>query len=155
MQLTGKIIRVMPPRTGIASSGNEWMTQEYVIEYQDGQYKKKCVFDIFGRDKIEQYNLQPGMACTVSLDIDAHEFNGRFFSDIRAWKVEMFGGGNNGNYQQRGQYQSRGQQQGQGQYQPRQQQPQQQYQATGPDNGGVDPNDLPIPPGGPDEDFPF
>lgn len=87
MELTGKIIAVMEPRSGTsARTGNAWMTQEYVIEVP-GQYPKKCVFNIFGEDRIKQFNIQNGEDLTVQFDIDAHEYNGRWFNEIRAYNV--------------------------------------------------------------------
>ena len=88
MELTGKIIAVLPANSGVsARTGNPWMSQEYVIEVP-GQYPKKCVFRIFGEDRIKQFNIQQGEDLTVSFDIDAHEYNGRWFNNLRAWKVE-------------------------------------------------------------------
>ncbi len=88
MDITGKIIAVLPKRSGTsARTGNPWASQEYVIETHD-TYPKKCVFTVFGEDKITQFNLQGGDEVTVSFDIDAHEWNGRYFNDIRAWNVQ-------------------------------------------------------------------
>ena len=87
MELTGKIIAVLPANSGVSSrTGNPWMSQEYVIEVP-GQYPRKCVFRIFGEDRIKQFNIQNGEDLTVSFDIDAHEYNGRWFNEIRAYNV--------------------------------------------------------------------
>ena len=60
MELTGKIIAVMEPRGGVsARTGNQWMTQEYVLEVP-GQYPKRCLFNIFGEDRIKQFIPAPG-----------------------------------------------------------------------------------------------
>ena len=88
MELTGKIIAVLPARSGVSQrTGNQWMTQEYVIEVP-GQYPRKCVFNIFGEDRIKQFNIQMGEELTVSFDIDAHEYNGRWFNEIRAFNIQ-------------------------------------------------------------------
>jgi hypothetical protein len=87
MDLTGKIIAVLPASSGVSQrTGNSWMSQDYVIEVP-GQYPKKCVFRVFGEDRIKQFNIQMGEDLTVSFDIDAHEFNGRWFNDVRAFNV--------------------------------------------------------------------
>lgn len=87
MELTGKIIAVLPANSGVsARTGNPWMSQEYVIEVP-GQYPRKCVFRLFGEDRIKQFNIQSGEELTVSFDIDAHEYNGRWFNEIRAYNV--------------------------------------------------------------------
>jgi len=62
------------------------MSQDYVIEVP-GTYPKRCVFRIFGEDRIKQYNVQMNEDVTVQFDIDAHEYQGRWFNDIRAFNI--------------------------------------------------------------------
>lgn len=88
MELTGKIIAVLPANSGVSSrTGNPWMSQEYVIEVP-GQYPRKCMFRLFGEDRIKQFNIQMDEELTVSFDIDAHEYNGRWFNEIRAYNIQ-------------------------------------------------------------------
>lgn len=87
MELTGKIIAVMEARGGVsARTGNSWKTQEYVLEVP-GQYPKRCLFNVFGEDRINQFNIQNGEELTIQFDIDAREYNGRWYNDIRAYNV--------------------------------------------------------------------
>jgi hypothetical protein len=87
MDLTGRIIAVMQPRSGVsARTGNPWMTQEYVLEVP-GQYPKRMVFNLFGEDRIKQFNIQINEDVTVQFDIDAREYQGRWFNDIRAYNI--------------------------------------------------------------------
>jgi len=87
MDLTGRIIAVMPAQSGTsARTGNPWMSQDYVIEVP-GQFPRRCVFRVFGEDRIRQFNIQMGDDLTVQFDIDAHEYQGRWFNDIRAFNV--------------------------------------------------------------------
>ncbi len=87
MELAGKVIAVLPPKSGTSRNGNEWTVQEYVIETHD-QYPRRMCFDVFGADKIQQFNIQVGEELNVSFDIDAREWQGRWFNSIRAWKVD-------------------------------------------------------------------
>ncbi|MDR0431440.1 MAG: DUF3127 domain-containing protein [Tannerellaceae bacterium] len=87
MEITGKIIAVLPAQGGVSKTGNEWKKQEYVLETFD-QYPRKVCFQIFGNDKIEQASIQAGEDLTVYFDIDSREYNGRWFTNINAWKVE-------------------------------------------------------------------
>ena len=87
MELAGKVIAVLEPRGGVSKNGNEWKVQEYVIETHD-QYPRRMCFDVFGADKIQQFNIQVGEELNVFFDIDALEWQGRWFNSIRAWKVE-------------------------------------------------------------------
>lgn len=87
MELTGKIIAVLAERGGVSKAGNEWKIQEYVLETME-QYPRKMMFNVFGADRIAQFNIQLGETLTVSFDIDSREYNGRWYNDIRAWKVD-------------------------------------------------------------------
>jgi len=87
MELTGKLIAALPTKSGVSQrSGNPWMSREYVIEIP-GQYPKKFVFTIFGEDKLKQFNLRKDETVTVQFDIDAHEYNGRWFNEVRAYNI--------------------------------------------------------------------
>jgi hypothetical protein len=87
MEITGKIIAVLPEQGGVSKTGNEWKKQEYVLETYD-QYPKKVCFQLFGNDKIEQAAIQTGEDLTVHFDIESREYNGRWFTNINAWKIE-------------------------------------------------------------------
>ncbi|MCC8186419.1 MAG: DUF3127 domain-containing protein [Bacteroides sp.] len=92
MEFTGKIIAILPPRGGVSKQGNEWKAQEFVIESHD-QYPRKMCFDVFGEDKLSQFNIQMGEELTVSFDIDARQWQDRWFNSIRVWKVERVAAG--------------------------------------------------------------
>lgn len=85
MEIQGKVIAVLPERSGVSARG-EWKSQTYVIETQE-QYPKKMAFDVFGADRIANFGIQSGEVINVSFDIDAHEYQGRYFNQIRAWNV--------------------------------------------------------------------
>ena len=87
MELQGKVIAVLPERSGVSARG-EWKSQSFVIETHE-QYPKKLVFDVFGADRLQQFNIQSGDEIMVSFDIDAHEYNGRWFNNIRAFDVRL------------------------------------------------------------------
>lgn len=87
MELTGRIIVVQEPKSGTSSkTGNPWMMQGYVIEVP-GQYPRHCAFTVFGEDRIKQMNIQMGEDLTVQFDIDAREYNGKWYNDFRAYNV--------------------------------------------------------------------
>lgn len=85
-EISGQIIAVLPTRSGTSAKGTAWSSQTAVIETRE-QYPKKVAFDVFGADRITQFNLQVGEYVTVSYDIDAHEYQGRWFNAVRAWNV--------------------------------------------------------------------
>lgn len=87
MEITGKIIAVLPLKSGVsARTGKQWTSQEYVLETSE-QYPKKCCFSVFGEEKIKNFNIQQGSHYTVSFDIDAREYQGRWYNSLNAWRV--------------------------------------------------------------------
>ena len=104
MEIQGKIIAVLPTRSGTSARGTQWSSQTSVIETQE-QYPKKLAFDVIN-DKIDQFNIQVGEFLTVQFDINAREYNGRWFNSVNAWNVirqtqqaHAQGGGFSGNVQ--------------------------------------------------------
>lgn len=94
MEITGKIIQCLPPVEGVSKAGNPWKKREYVLETQE-QYPRKVFFNFFG-DRADKYPLNLGDEVTVSFDIESREFNGRWYTDIRAWKAEKANAGGAG-----------------------------------------------------------
>ena len=87
MEITGKIIAVLPAKEGVSqSNGNPWKCQDYVIETSE-MYPKRCCFNVFGAEKIQEMNIQPGETLTVSLEINANEYQGKWYNQVRGWKV--------------------------------------------------------------------
>lgn len=87
MELQGKVITVQPARSGVSARG-EWKSQSFVIETHDS-FPRKMVFDVFGEERLTRFNIQLGQEVNVSFDIDAHEYNGRWFNNIRAFDVRL------------------------------------------------------------------
>ena len=95
MELEGKISVVMPAASGISqSTGNPWMSQEYVMEYfwfPNQTNPSNIVMRAFGEDRIKQFNLQQNDEVRVRFHIEAHEYNGRWFNEIRIDSVTFIG----------------------------------------------------------------
>ena len=85
MELQGKIIAKLPLVSGQGKNG-EWKLQEYVLETTD-QYPKKVCFGLFG-DRIDKNPVEIDDFVTVSFDIESREWNGKWFTSVRAWKIE-------------------------------------------------------------------
>lgn len=88
-KIQGHIVMVMPEAGGTGKSGNAWKKQEFVLETRDN-YPKKICFTLWG-DKIDQYKLQVGDLVTASVDIESREYNGRWYTDLKAWRVDKAG----------------------------------------------------------------
>ncbi len=88
MEIKGKINRILQPASGISKSGNEWKKQEFVIETSDDQFPKQICFALFN-DKLSLLDgLQPGQEVNVSFSVESREFNGKWYHNINAWKID-------------------------------------------------------------------
>ena len=88
MDIIGKAIAALPVKSGVSQrTGEQWQSREYVIETQE-QYPKKICFEVFGIDKLKEFNIRNNDLIKVHFDITAREYNGKWYNSIRAWKVE-------------------------------------------------------------------
>lgn len=94
----------MPAQSGTSqSSGNQWMSQEYVMSYYwfpNQTQPSNIVMRVFGEDRIKQFNLQPNDEVKVRFHVEAHEYNGRWFNEIRMDAVKFIGNSSYKNQQQ-------------------------------------------------------
>ena len=88
MEVVGKIIQVLPAQEGVGRNGNPWKVQPYVLETLD-QYPRKVHFEVFGEERIKQNPCDIDQLVTVSFDIESREFNGRWYTSIRAWRIQQ------------------------------------------------------------------
>jgi len=86
MQITAKLIQLLPIQTGTGKNG-EWKKQDIIVE-TDGQYSKKVCISIWG-DKINDDQLQIGNLLKIDFDIESREYNSKWYTDIKAWKIEI------------------------------------------------------------------
>lgn len=88
MEIQGKIIKILPLQSGVGkASGKEWRKQEYILETLDAQFPRKICFNLWG-DNIERTALQLGEDVTVQIEIESREFNERWYTDVRGYRVD-------------------------------------------------------------------
>jgi len=86
MELSGKVTSLLPEVSGSSKSGNAWRKQEFIVE-TGGQYPKKVCVSIWG-DKIDQFGLKIGEQVTLGIDVESREYNGRWYTEVKAYKVD-------------------------------------------------------------------
>ncbi len=85
MELKGKVIQLLPMQSGMGKKG-QWRKQEFIVETQS-QYPKKVCLSIWG-DKIDQFGVTEGDDVNVAVELESREYNGRWYTEARAWRVE-------------------------------------------------------------------
>ncbi|MBZ0198639.1 MAG: DUF3127 domain-containing protein [Ignavibacteriaceae bacterium] len=86
MQLTAKLLQLLPLQTGEGKNG-PWKKQDIIVE-TEGQYPKKICISIWG-DKINTSALTSGSNLKIDFDVESREYNGRWYTDVKAWRVEV------------------------------------------------------------------
>ena len=93
LELECKILEKLTVQTGTSSRG-QWVKQDFVVEYQDGQYAEKACLQVFGADRVKELeNYQVGDKVKVSLKIQAREYRDKWYNDIRVWKISRISDG--------------------------------------------------------------
>ena len=87
MEIVGKIIQILPKQSGVSKQGNPWEVQPFILETLD-QYPRKVYIEIFGSERVKQNPLDIDHVVTVSYDLESREFNGRWYTSVRAWRVQ-------------------------------------------------------------------
>ena len=90
IQLTGKVSQILEEQSGTGKNGS-WRKQEFIIETQEQYPKEVCI--VQWGDKIDEFNVREGESITAHVDIQSREYNGRWYTDVKAWKIERNQGG--------------------------------------------------------------
>ena len=91
LEIEGKIKTKLTPRSGSSARGG-WTSQDFVVEYQDGNYPADACITAFGEEKVRDLErFQVGDAVKVSFNVRAREFNGRWYNDLRMWRISAPG----------------------------------------------------------------
>ena len=90
MELIGKIIEECPIQEGTSRSGNPWKKRMYIVETQES-YPKKVALTVFGSDRVAatEAAVKLGDTVRVSFDLESREYNGRWYTDAMAWRIEL------------------------------------------------------------------
>ncbi len=87
LQIKGKVQQILKPESGVSRAGKEWQKQEFVIE-TDEQFPRKVCFTLFNDKTSLVQELTPGEDVEVSFNLESREFNGKWYHNINAWKID-------------------------------------------------------------------
>ena len=102
MEINAKVRLLLEPKSGTSQSGNGWMSQEVVFDYfwwANQQKPSPIVMRVFGEDRIKQWNLQPNDEVKIRYHVEAHEYNGRWFNELRIDNITFIGASVTKNHQ--------------------------------------------------------
>lgn len=90
MEIRGKVIDLLDEKRGEGRNG-EWRKRDFVLETTTDQYPKKVCIAMWG-DKIDQFSLKVGEDVNVHFNLESREFNGKWYTDVKAWKIDKNAG---------------------------------------------------------------
>lgn len=85
LKIKGRVTRILEEKSGTGRNG-PWRKQDFIME-TEGQYPREVCVTQWG-DNIDQWAVQEGEALTAHIDIQSREYEGRWYTDVKAWKVE-------------------------------------------------------------------
>jgi hypothetical protein len=91
MEFTGKCLWIGEARSGQGKNG-EWKSLEFALEDTSGQYPRKACFEAGTKSFDYADKLKIGDSVTVSYDVDANEYKGRYYNKLKAFKIVVNGG---------------------------------------------------------------
>lgn len=91
LELEGRIARKLPVQQGTSARG-AWAKQEFIFEYQEGNFPSQICMNVWGEDKVRDLEkYQVGDKVKISFNLSSREYNGRWYTDVRAWRIEPAG----------------------------------------------------------------
>lgn len=85
LTLSGRVIEVLEEESGTGRNG-PWRKQDFILE-TEGEYPAKVCITQWG-ENIEKFDVKSGEKLTAHIDIRSREYNDRWYTDVKAWKVE-------------------------------------------------------------------
>lgn len=89
MEISGTVVKVLPPTSGTSQSGKDWTKQTFVIEFTEGNYDKQLAFDTLKPEILK--GIGEGSAVDVKFNIESREYNGKYYTNCNAWAVKEVG----------------------------------------------------------------
>lgn len=87
LELEGTLMKILPAQRGTSARG-EWVKQEFLVEYQDGRFPVTAVFSVWGQDKVDELaSFSVGDLVSVAFKVSSREYAGKYYTDLRAWKI--------------------------------------------------------------------
>lgn len=91
MELEGTLLQKLAVQNGKSAKG-DWAKQDFIVEYQDGNFPTKVCLNVWGADKVKDLErFRPGDKIRVAFSLSSREYNGRWYNDIRAWRIAPSG----------------------------------------------------------------
>lgn len=96
LEITGKLVKILPELKGVSAAGKDWKKQDFVIETSEEQYPKNVCITAFGEKSDILRTLTPGETIKVSLNLESREYNEKWYTNVNAWRIDKVGASQGG-----------------------------------------------------------
>lgn len=87
LELEGRLLKKLNVQSGTSAKGT-WAKQEFILEYQEGNYPASVCMSVWGEDKVNDLQkFNPGDKVKVSFNLSSREYNGKWYTDVRVWRM--------------------------------------------------------------------
>lgn len=76
---------LLPLVTGQSARG-EWKKQEVIFELP-GEFNRKLCVGFWNDRAVDAAALRPGDRVALSVNVESREYNGRWYTEVRAWRM--------------------------------------------------------------------
>ncbi len=88
LEIEGRIVRKLNIQSGTSARG-AWEKQEFIVELQEGNFPSQVCMNVWGADKVRDLEkFQTGDRVKIAFNLSSREYNGRWYTDVRAWRIE-------------------------------------------------------------------
>jgi len=100
LNVNGKITTVLEKQSGTTKTGSDWQTQTFILDNNE-KYNNIFAFDLFGSEKIENFNKynKIGQTVNVEFNINCREYQGKYYTSLSAWKISKADAPNDSSFQ--------------------------------------------------------
>jgi hypothetical protein len=91
-KVKGTLSKILAGEAGTTKAGKDWKKITFTVTNNDGYEGREMLyaFEIFGTEKVDnfiKYNKE-GASVKVKFNIRSNEYNGKYFTNLEAWRVE-------------------------------------------------------------------
>ena len=86
MEIQSTLKQILPLESGESKNGKQWQKQTIIVETQES-YPKLIAIEVSEKaiSRLQDYSI--GQTITCSVNIESREYNGRWFTSVKCWKI--------------------------------------------------------------------
>lgn len=93
VEITGRVVNILPTQSGKSKNGNDWVKNSFVIEWNENGYAQHLCLEVAGEDKFEKMKNAVKVGCDVlcKFSVSSREWNGKYFTTAQCFYCASVG----------------------------------------------------------------